>query len=620
MSVVIKTNAMKYKDSNGNYQGFNAIAQESTDQQIANITSVGQAQVNNIQQKGSETLDSIPDDYTELAGEVSDLKSQLTIVKNEVILEYTLANDLTINGYIKSDGAVQTQSSDDWKVSDYVSIPDACSGVYVMKCYPMSGTNLNIAFYNSSKTYIADSGQQLNIETGISGSQSPQTITIPEGAKFVRFGTHKATADYHGFDAILLIENAIEDIYSKIATNLGKANQALGEISAINTELGEIDFSLANDLTNNGYIDSNGAVQSSADWRVSDLISIPNSCTGVYVSKCYPLGGNNLNIAFYKDDGVYITGSGQQLNIETGVSGSQSPKTITIPENAKFVRFGTHKATADYHGFDASFVLADIVEDIYKGIEDAKKTNTPRQLISDVLSPLVLGTTNVKIKLVGDSITAGVGGTDYDATQSGGGDWIYQGYYENIAGYCWANMLKSYWQTKFNCTVHNYGMSGRKSGHLVNGLTSWLHNDDDIVICMIGTNDRNAGETDPITGGASTMTTLYNNLHTIVDAVQNAGKKIILMSNIPAYNETNQTFHMEDVDHVIMKVASEYNMEYVSVYKLMLEYCKYTGTSLNDDLLADGLHPNDAGYLVMFRLITNALGISPKREDATWND
>lgn len=76
MSVVIKTNAMKYKDSNGNYQGFNAIAQESTDQQITNITNAGQTQVNNIQQKGSETLDSIPDDYTELAGDVSNLKSQ----------------------------------------------------------------------------------------------------------------------------------------------------------------------------------------------------------------------------------------------------------------------------------------------------------------------------------------------------------------------------------------------------------------------------------------------------------------------------------------------------------------------------------------------------------------
>ena len=75
MSVVIKTNAMKYKDSNGDYQGFNAIAQESTAQQLADIESAGQTQITAIQQKGAETYASIPDDYTELSDEVTDLKS-----------------------------------------------------------------------------------------------------------------------------------------------------------------------------------------------------------------------------------------------------------------------------------------------------------------------------------------------------------------------------------------------------------------------------------------------------------------------------------------------------------------------------------------------------------------
>lgn len=538
--------------------------------------------------------------------QVTDLKSDLGIVENEVLLEYTLANDLTINGYIKSDGNIITQSSDDWKVSDYVLIPEICSGVYVKKCYPLSSTNLNIAFYDSSQTYIANSGQQLNIETGISGSQSPKTITIPEGAKYVRFGTHKQASDYHGFDAILLMDDAIEYIFSK-------TDQALSGMSAISTELGTTDFSLADDLNNIGYIDSNGVVQYSADWRVSNLIKLQESCTGVYVTKCYPLGGSNLNIAFYDSEKAFI--SGNNLNVGTGAGSYTAPTTIAKPSTAKYIRMGTHKAVegTPYYVFNASFVYADVIEDIYKEIDNVR-TSPKRQLICDVIAPLVSGAKNYHVKLIGDSITAGVGGTGYDASSTGGGDWIYQGYYSNVAGYCWANLLKSYWESKLNCTVYNYGMSGRKSGHLVKGIGSWLHNDDDIVICMIGTNDRNLNETDPITGEASTQTTFYNNLKTIVEDVQSAEKKIILMSNIPAYNENNPNFDMADVDHVVMKVATEYNMEYVSVYDLMMEYCKYTGTSLNS-LLVDGLHPNDSGYLVMFRLITQALCVSPERED-----
>lgn len=88
MPITIKTGAMKYKKPNGEYDGFNAIAQESTDQQIASIQTAGAAQVNAVQttgaaqvsavqQKGAETLDSIPDDYTELAGDVSSLKSAI---------------------------------------------------------------------------------------------------------------------------------------------------------------------------------------------------------------------------------------------------------------------------------------------------------------------------------------------------------------------------------------------------------------------------------------------------------------------------------------------------------------------------------------------------------------
>lgn len=71
MPITIKTGVMKYKDQNGNYNGFNAIAQEGTEEQLAQITA-----------KGQEVLESIPEDYTELAGDVSELKSAVTTLEN----------------------------------------------------------------------------------------------------------------------------------------------------------------------------------------------------------------------------------------------------------------------------------------------------------------------------------------------------------------------------------------------------------------------------------------------------------------------------------------------------------------------------------------------------------
>ena len=99
------------------------------------------------------------------------------------------------------------------------------------------------------------------------------------------------------------------------------------------------------------------------------------------------------------------------------------------------------------------------------------------------------------------------------------------------------------------------------------------------------------------------------------------GKEVILMSNIPssvADETTDKNFHMEDVDNATMWVAENNNMEYISVYKSMVEYCKYNNITIDSLLGSDGLHPNDNGYNVMFYLIANALGFGVKRDGATW--
>lgn len=94
MSIVIKTNAIKYKNSDGEYQGLNTIAEESIAQQLVNITNAGQVQIDAIQQEGDETIaaiqqkedeakEAILNDYTTAANKLVNLKRRASGSNNE---------------------------------------------------------------------------------------------------------------------------------------------------------------------------------------------------------------------------------------------------------------------------------------------------------------------------------------------------------------------------------------------------------------------------------------------------------------------------------------------------------------------------------------------------------
>lgn len=317
----------------------------------------------------------------------------------------------------------------------------------------------------------------------------------------------------------------------------------------------------------------------------------------------------------------YIVFFDENKNYITGV---QNTNYADIPSNAKYVVITTAVTLLDklwYIGYSTEHEYENYYEQLTFGKSlDTKEIiiDNSYKRISEIMSKLVLSSEVVRVKLMGDSITHGVGGTGFAQD----GDLIYTknettSWRVNTAGHCWANSLKSYFENKFNCIVKNYGCSGLNSyDYIYNDnamLKSIVEDDDDIIIIMIGTNDRS------ISG--RTKQKLYNHLQQIYDYVTGLGKEIIFMSGIPASVSNESTgikeFHMEDVDHVIMKLASENNMEYISVYKLLIDYCELNGVTI-DSLLVDGLHPNDIGYDVMFKLICHELGFGIKRTGATW--
>lgn len=77
MPVTLKTGVMKYRKSDGTYSVMDALMPEQTQGQIAAIETAGQEQVDAVEQKGQDILNSLPEDYTELETDVGELKSAI---------------------------------------------------------------------------------------------------------------------------------------------------------------------------------------------------------------------------------------------------------------------------------------------------------------------------------------------------------------------------------------------------------------------------------------------------------------------------------------------------------------------------------------------------------------
>ena len=110
--------------------------------------------------------------------------------------------------------------------------------------------------------------------------------------------------------------------------------------------------------------------------------------------------------------------------------------------------------------------------------------------------------------------------------------------------------------------------------------------------------------------------TFYKNILTLSEKLESAGKRYVLIANIPASAKNEQDtdtywriLHMNDINDLYKLACAERGFAFISLYDRMNEYLRRTNTDLNE-ILKDGLHPNDKGYEIMLRLILDALGIA----------
>lgn len=152
--------------------------------------------------------------------------------------------------------------------------------------------------------------------------------------------------------------------------------------------------------------------------------------------------------------------------------------------------------------------------------------------------------------------------------------------------------------------VSNDGINGASTRSWINSVTlaESIQPDDEYVFMQIGTNDRAYHPTIP-----TNPFTLTKNLKQMVDIIgaETGGHAKVIMLSANAvtqdempYPSTSYVFDMRRVNQVIATVASELGLDFISQYEETMQM-KIDGTSY----LADGLHPNDAGYRVMFENI-----------------
>ena len=219
---------------------------------------------------------------------------------------------------------------------------------------------------------------------------------------------------------------------------------------------------------------------------------------------------------------------------------------------------------------------------------------------------------NVIIKLLGDSITHGVGGTGWMQD----GDVIIEGVAQSPNSFCWANLFRDYMKEQYGAIVVNKACSGTNIEFILEHFSKLVDDSDDIIICTIGTNNRHKhfwqGERPT---REAHFKEFYSNIKKLYENLTEMGKPVIFMANIPASEENEQDggdywriLHMNDINDAYKQFAKEYNVPMISLYDLKSAYCEEKGI-LIDTLLCDGLHPNDEGYRLMFDFIVKALDV-----------
>lgn len=241
-----------------------------------------------------------------------------------------------------------------------------------------------------------------------------------------------------------------------------------------------------------------------------------------------------------------------------------------------------------------------------------KATNLPALFLKMLQNGAV-----TKIKLIGDSITEGVGVTGHVSpppnTQpkifdNGSGTVFYEALYNENS---WANFFRNYISQNYpTISFVNAGISG-KSAKWGNANKQYWVGSENVVFVMLGTNDRWDG---------TNLSGYKSDLQSFLSYVKSKSNFMVVMTAPPTLNDytdatestLNPEYHfgMKEVDRIITEVCTESGYYHISMYRKFLEYAS-TGKNPLENILETngGSHPNTSGHLVFWKLLQQEIGV-----------
>lgn len=211
-----------------------------------------------------------------------------------------------------------------------------------------------------------------------------------------------------------------------------------------------------------------------------------------------------------------------------------------------------------------------------------------RSLIEAGANNYLLQGERLKFLPVGDSITAGGGGT------STGGDGVTEAIYSS-AGY-WVNALNS--STQEWELLDEEGVSGDRTADVLARMSPILSSGADVALLLIGTNDVNAEIPNQ---------TIADNVENIVDQMIGVGMKVMLCQ--VAHRATSQGFNpaIDELNTLYEGIANNRQNDVVLVPEFLDFNSRISDPLKELEVSADGLHPRSFGAWIMGKVVTQVM-------------
>lgn len=449
-------NVSKIKLNDETYNVKDAEARKPVDEELAKIRNEGSTQVSEIDLKGQEVLESIPEEYAALSDDVTALKSAIEYVSDgKVFYPY----DIVQNSYVKTDGSFAAFNG--WSRTGYIAV-EPNTKLYITNPVraPFS------AWYNAN--YEFDS--RLDLQAG-----DPVVVTVPSDVYYLAISAetsdlftaiwsyiplvdetltqaHKAADAKETGDKITNIE---EDIGGGVAVYTTPLAQRISGYYAINSQTNKIVTSSSDTYYTIEPVDI-------SMLKIGSTVKMKASLTGSYGIFIVDSGLNVLD---------YINGGNA---VDRGYSVTSTPVLVSmaVPANAKYI-------------------VSDIRNAYYVSMDDFNVSGIEKSNITVLMEKSETANGNVlhgkKWVACGDSFTEG------DFHNSLTDDYTF-----TSGLYAGENKVYPFWIGRRNpdLTVINEAISGSTMGAGSNGVNPFsdtrytnIPSDADYITLMFGIND-----------------------------------------------------------------------------------------------------------------------------------